>query len=115
MRPKVRPRTGWRDYISDFAWYYIGVEPAELSEIADLLLLAYGGFPPSLHALFIAERRAKSQHMNHGIRGMVSSGDSKGEAWVGHGPPDFWLAPCLVPPVFSQFLVQVRLVDMYSR
>jgi len=21
-------------------------------------------------------------------------------AWVGHGPPDFWLAPCLAPPSF---------------
>jgi len=23
----------WNDYISDFAWYRLGVEPAELSEI----------------------------------------------------------------------------------
>ena len=35
------------------------------------VLLAYGGFPPSLHALFIVERLAQSQHMNHGKRGMV--------------------------------------------
>ena len=91
------------------------MEPAELSEIAVLLLLAYGGFPPSLHALFIAERRAQSQHMNHGIRGMVSSGDSKGEAWVGHGPQIFGWPLAWSPQFFSQFLVQVRLVDMYSR
>jgi len=29
---KVRPRTRWSD-ISDLAWYRLGVEPAELSEI----------------------------------------------------------------------------------
>ena len=29
-----RPRTGWRDCISDLAWYRLGVDPAELSEIA---------------------------------------------------------------------------------
>jgi len=33
-RPRVRPRTRWRDYISDLAWSSHGVEPAELSEIA---------------------------------------------------------------------------------
>jgi len=32
---------------------------------------SYGGFPPSLHALFIAERRAQSRHMNHSRRGIV--------------------------------------------
>ena len=36
-----------------------------------MCLLAYGGFPPSLHALFIAERRAQSRHVNHSRRGMV--------------------------------------------
>jgi len=33
-RPIVRPRTRWSDYISDHAWSRLGVEPAELSEIA---------------------------------------------------------------------------------
>ena len=33
-RPRGRPRTRWRDYISDLAWSSLGVEPAELSEIA---------------------------------------------------------------------------------
>ena len=33
-RPKVCPRTRWRDYISDLAWFCLGVEPAELYEIA---------------------------------------------------------------------------------
>jgi len=33
-QPKVCPRTKWRDYISDLAWSRLGVEPAELSEIA---------------------------------------------------------------------------------
>ena len=28
------PRTRWRDYISDLAWFRLGVDPAELSEIA---------------------------------------------------------------------------------
>jgi len=29
----IRPRTKWRDYISDLSWSRLGVEPAELSEI----------------------------------------------------------------------------------
>ena len=29
-----RPKTRWRDYITDLAWSRLGVEPAELSEIA---------------------------------------------------------------------------------
>jgi len=32
--PRVRPRTRWCDYISDLAWSRLGVEPAELAEIA---------------------------------------------------------------------------------
>jgi len=31
--PSVRPRTRWRDYISDLAWSRVGVEPTKLSEI----------------------------------------------------------------------------------
>ena len=34
-RPKGRPRTRWCDYISDLAWSRLGVEPAELSEVAE--------------------------------------------------------------------------------
>jgi len=34
-RPKVCPRTRWLDYITDLAWSRLGVEPAELSELAD--------------------------------------------------------------------------------
>ena len=33
-RPRCRPRTRWRDCISDLAWSRLGVEPVELSEIA---------------------------------------------------------------------------------
>jgi len=33
-RPRGRPRTRWRDYTSDLAWSRLGVDPAELSEIA---------------------------------------------------------------------------------
>jgi len=33
-RPGGLPRSGWSDYISDLAWSCLGVEPAELSEIA---------------------------------------------------------------------------------
>jgi len=32
--PKCRPRTRWRDFITDLAWSSLGMEPAELSEIA---------------------------------------------------------------------------------
>jgi len=31
---QIRPRTTWSDYISDLVWSCIGMEPAELSEIA---------------------------------------------------------------------------------
>jgi len=33
-RTRGRPWTRWSDYISDLAWYRLGVEPAELFEIA---------------------------------------------------------------------------------
>jgi len=33
-RPGGLPRSGWRDYICDLAWSRLGVDPAELSEIA---------------------------------------------------------------------------------
>ena len=33
-RPKVCPRTSWSNFISDLAWYGLGVKPTELSEIA---------------------------------------------------------------------------------
>jgi len=36
--------------------------------VADLLLVAHGGFPPGLHALFIAKSCAQSQRMNHSRR-----------------------------------------------
>ena len=34
-RPRCRPKTRWSDYISDLARFRLGVEPADLSEIAD--------------------------------------------------------------------------------
>jgi len=34
-RPRGRPRTRWPDCISGLAWSRLGVEPAELSEIAE--------------------------------------------------------------------------------
>jgi len=33
-RPSGRPRTRWRDYISDLAWSSLRVEPRDLAEIA---------------------------------------------------------------------------------
>jgi len=33
-RPRVRPRTKWRDYISNLAWSRLDVERKERSEIA---------------------------------------------------------------------------------
>ena len=42
-RPRVRPRTRWRDYISDLAWSRFGVEPAELLYLRLLLLVRYFG------------------------------------------------------------------------
>ena len=35
------------------------------------LLLAVWGFPSELHAMFIAERRAQSRHMNHSRRSIM--------------------------------------------
>ena len=34
-RPRSRPRTGLRDYISHLAWSHLGVESTELSDIAE--------------------------------------------------------------------------------
>jgi len=42
---------------------------------------------------------------------VLPSGGLRG-AWVGHGPPDFWLAPC---QFCAEFHVQVRLIDIYSK
>ncbi|TWW54107.1 hypothetical protein D4764_0211270 [Takifugu flavidus] len=33
-RPRGRPRTRWRDYISCLAWERLGVPPEELMEVA---------------------------------------------------------------------------------
>ncbi|TWW75398.1 hypothetical protein D4764_13G0000600 [Takifugu flavidus] len=33
-RPRGRPRTKWRDYISRLAWERLGVPPEELMEVA---------------------------------------------------------------------------------
>jgi len=50
-RPKVCPRTKWRDYMSDLAWARLGVEPAELSETAvdcEVYRVLLGLLPPRL-------------------------------------------------------------------
>jgi len=42
---RARPRTRWRAYISDLAWFRLGVERAELSEIAvDREVQYFGSF-----------------------------------------------------------------------
>ena len=33
-RPRVRPRTRWRDYISTLAWERLGIPPSELVNVA---------------------------------------------------------------------------------
>jgi len=33
-RPRGRPRTRWRDYVSWLAWEHLGVPPKELEEVA---------------------------------------------------------------------------------
>ncbi|KAK3546902.1 hypothetical protein QTP86_003774 [Hemibagrus guttatus] len=33
-RPRGRPRTGWRDYVSRLAWERLGVPPEELEEVS---------------------------------------------------------------------------------
>ena len=33
-RPRGRPRTRWRDYVSRLAWEHLGVPPEELEEVA---------------------------------------------------------------------------------
>ena len=50
-RPSGRARTRWRDYISDLAWSRLGVERAELSEIAvdrEVFWVLRGLLPPRL-------------------------------------------------------------------
>ena len=60
-RPKVRPRTRWRDYISNLAWSRLGVETAELSEISvdrELFPALLGLQPPRLSR---KEKRARKR------------------------------------------------------
>jgi len=48
-RPRCRPRTSWINYISDLAWSRLGVEQAELSEIAvdrEVVQVLLGLLPP---------------------------------------------------------------------
>jgi len=48
-RPEVCPRTRWCDFISDLSWSRLGVEPAELSEIAvdrEVFRVFLGLLPP---------------------------------------------------------------------
>jgi len=50
-RPTGRPRSRWRDYISGLAWSRLGVDPAELSEIAidcEVFWVVLGLLPPRL-------------------------------------------------------------------
>ena len=55
-RPRVRPRTRWRDYISNLAWSRLGVEPTELSEIAvdrEVFLVILVLLPCAFHSTFL--------------------------------------------------------------
>jgi len=48
-RHKVRPRTRWSDDMSDLAWFRLGVETAEISEIAvdrEVFRVLLGLLPP---------------------------------------------------------------------
>jgi len=46
--PKFAQGLGWRNYISDFSWSSLGVEPAELFEIAvDCELFPLGAAAPA--------------------------------------------------------------------
>jgi len=45
-RPRGCPRTRWRDYIYGLAWFHVGAEPAELSEIAESHEVFRGLQPP---------------------------------------------------------------------
>ncbi|KAI3360616.1 hypothetical protein L3Q82_002482 [Scortum barcoo] len=38
-RPRGRPRTRWRDYVSRLAWERLGIPPEELEEVSGLLVL----------------------------------------------------------------------------
>ncbi|KAL1274594.1 hypothetical protein QQF64_027408 [Cirrhinus molitorella] len=33
-RPRGRPRTRWRDYVSQLAWQCLGVPPGELEDVS---------------------------------------------------------------------------------
>jgi len=60
------PRSKWSDYISGLAWYRLGVEPAELSEIAiyhQVLRVSKGCLPhdPPLEEKKISNRGGSSQ------------------------------------------------------
>jgi len=48
-RFRCHPRPRWNEYISDLAWSCLGVEPAQLSEIAvdrEVFQVLLGALPP---------------------------------------------------------------------
>ncbi|KAI3353686.1 hypothetical protein L3Q82_004835 [Scortum barcoo] len=42
-RPRGRPRTRWRDYVSRLAWERLGIPPEELEEVSGIYSLKMGG------------------------------------------------------------------------
>jgi len=58
-----RPRTSWSDYVSDLAWSHLGMEPAELSELA----IDNGCFVSSRGCCLHFPPQRKSKHGNEWI------------------------------------------------
>ncbi|KAI3362006.1 hypothetical protein L3Q82_012348 [Scortum barcoo] len=47
-RPRGRPRTRWRDYVSQLAWERLGVPPEELEEVSGSMWIAMNWCPMML-------------------------------------------------------------------
>jgi len=61
-RPRGRPRTRWRDHLSDLTWFRPGAEPSELPEIAENRQV--GGSSPSYDCCSRDPPQRKSTKMN---------------------------------------------------
>ncbi|KAI3369361.1 hypothetical protein L3Q82_007601 [Scortum barcoo] len=48
-RPRGRPRTRWRDYVSRLAWERLGIPPEELEEVSGYQQVVDGMESPSSH------------------------------------------------------------------
>ncbi|KAI3353763.1 hypothetical protein L3Q82_004842 [Scortum barcoo] len=72
-RPRGRPRTRWRNYVSRLAWERLGVPPEELEEVSGNLRFTVCGSPIKTKSSIerLSERGLDSVEESHGFRDAV--------------------------------------------